>query len=103
MAAMAPVRLPWESYPANGYGLYDTATMFGNGVLIGGIGTTIAAHLLRNPSGLSRWCKHVVTGSYRAVSTSIFATCVWLTATSTIRILGPTTSDFVVSQDPINT
>ena len=96
MAIMAFVGL-WESYPANDYGLYNTVAMFGNSVLIGGIGTAIAAHLLRNPPGLNlRLCKHVVTGSYRAVGTSIFAT-------STIRILEPTTSDFVVCQDSINT
>jgi len=65
---------PVGSFAANGYGLFDMAGTFGNGVRIGIIATKTAG------------CCRAGLGS------TVLPTCAWLSATASLRITGPTTA-----------
>ena len=69
---------------------------FGNGVRIGMERTIIVVHQLRIRQGRTQapgGCCGVVIGS------TLLATCGWLTATTTVRLVGTTTTGFDVCQD----
>ena len=73
--------------------------MFGNGVRIGMVLITTATQLRPTRWGRAKaqagWCGVVI-------GTAILTTCGWLSATTTLRFIGPTAAGFDVCQDRLN-